>query len=199
MSDAVITYENIYEILRKEKYRTELQKLEKDFLEKVNAYIKDKDDIIQQQKDDTMFSSEIEKIQKQIKNIKKMLKELYEKREAKIIQLALFNSRISSESVEYGDMLDKEKEFYDILLTTFNKFRAEILNVGVKQVLINKPKEIKIEDSKNTVKSVRFLQPIPQLIDENLMTYGPFEKNSVANVPEKMVTLLIKNKIVEEI
>ena len=40
MADNIITYETLYDILRKEKYNQELQKLDNDFFERVLKYLK---------------------------------------------------------------------------------------------------------------------------------------------------------------
>jgi DNA replication initiation complex subunit (GINS family) len=93
--EIALTYENLYEILRSEKYKPELQKLENTFYKDILNYLKEKKSILnsQQKKDSIFAKSEIEKTKKQIKNISKIIRELYEKREIKIIQLGLLGSR----------------------------------------------------------------------------------------------------------
>ena len=88
MEDKLITYETLYEYLRKEKVYPELQQLDTDFFKKVTKYLEEKNNILESHsKKDSMFSKvEIEKTSRQISNIKKILKEIYEKRENKIIQ-----------------------------------------------------------------------------------------------------------------
>ena len=94
MSKVVITYDTLYEILRREKFKKELQKLDDNFFDNTLNYLNDKSKIYESQKEkDSIFSSEFKKTEKTLENTKKILKELYEKRESKIIMLALFSSR----------------------------------------------------------------------------------------------------------
>lgn len=84
MSNITITYDVLYEILRLEKTRKEIQELDKNFFTNLLSYIKEKHTILEtQQKENNIFSKEFEKTQKQIQNIKKMLKELYKEERQK--------------------------------------------------------------------------------------------------------------------
>ena len=94
MKEVIITYENLYEILRREKYRTELQKLDETFYKDVVKYLQEKRAILESQakKDNIFASTELEKTQTQLKNVLKIIRELYEKRENKIVQFSLFKN-----------------------------------------------------------------------------------------------------------
>ena len=72
-----------------------IQELDSLFHEKLVNYIKDKKEILSsQEKKDSIFTPiEVTKTRKQIDNIKKIIREIYEKRESKIVQLSLMNSR----------------------------------------------------------------------------------------------------------
>src|SRR3989344_2263400 len=92
---SVITYENLYEILRKEKYSPEIQAIDKNFYQQLIQYLEEKKAIIESQKNkDSIFANEIQKAQIQLDNLKKIIKELYERRERKIIDLAIFASKM---------------------------------------------------------------------------------------------------------
>jgi DNA replication initiation complex subunit (GINS family) len=82
MSEVVITYENLYELLRREKYRAELQKLEPTFFQDVLGYLKDKQTILNsQEKRDSIFASaEGDKTRTQLRHLQRILTELSEKR-----------------------------------------------------------------------------------------------------------------------
>ena len=87
MPEDLITNEKLYEILRKEKSRSELQQLESNFYDKVKSYIQEKKIIIDSQKEkSTIFSKiELENTKKQIETTRKIINELFEKREQKIL------------------------------------------------------------------------------------------------------------------
>jgi len=202
----IITYENLYELLRKEKYNPEIQELDKDFFKQTINYQEEKEAIIESQKakDSSMFSSEIQKTQTQLSNVKKIIREIYERRESKIIQLALFASRLR-EKPDTSTLLPEEKEFYSELISNFNNFRRDILfsllNASHPKIRKDdKPKPLKtnIQDSSET-KLIKFLHTIPKFMGENKEIYGPFEKEDVACLPTKIAQVLLEKNRAEKI
>ena len=119
--DAIITYEKLYEVLRLEKYKKELQKIDSDFFPKVIKYLEEKKAILQAQesKDSVFASQSVAKTKRQLENTKMILKELYERREGKIIQMALFNSRTNVDLQETDSLLGEEVNFYNSLVDLF--------------------------------------------------------------------------------
>jgi DNA replication factor GINS len=204
MADITITYETLYEILRREKNRTELQELDPLFHEKLAQYIKEKKYILrsQEQKDSIFTTAEVQKTRRQIENIQKIIKELYEKRESKIIQLALMNSRSSISTNDKFLMLNTEKELYDSIVHVLNKNRNEVLHNIAMGNSINsiKPKDLKKDKKpKNNTKKVKFKRKTDKFIGTDLKNYGPFEKGDISELPLEIAELLIKNNQVEEI
>ena len=201
MPETIITYETLYEILRKEKYEKELQSLDRNFFQNVVKYLEEKQNILNSQKDKKgIFSSEIEKTKKQLSNIKKILKELYDRRENKIIQLALFSSRIKGKE-DISAMLPEEKKLYKNLVETLNLFRRDILfNILSPKLPKLKPKDIKIEKKEpKSTKLVRVLHSIPKFVGDDLNVYGPFEREDISNLPKKVAEVLIKKNRAKEI
>ena len=199
----IITYEALYEILRKEKSSSELQTLDENFFQNVVNYIKEKSEILESQKKKTsIFASvEIIKTQKQLDNIKKILKELYERRENKIIQIALFSSRTSQKKENLG-LLEEENEFYQKLENMFSNYRKDILIKILSKKLpkIEEPKDIKTENKeRNKTKLVRFIHSLPKFVGEDLNIYGPFEEEDISNLPLKVAKVLIKKRRAQKI
>jgi len=199
----IITYETLYEILRKEKSSSELQRLDENFFQNVVKYIKEKSEILESQKKKTsIFASvEIVKTQKQVENIKRILKELYERRENKIIQIALFSSR-TSQKKENLSLLEEEEKFYQKLESIFSIYRKDILFKILSKELpkIEEPKDIKIENKdKNKTKLIRFLHSLPKFVGDDLNIYGPFEEEDITNLPYKVAKVLIKKRRAQEI
>ncbi len=203
--DGIITYDKLYEVLRLEKYKKELQRLDLDFYKKVVCYLEEKKSILQSQENkDSIFASQsVVKTKRQLENTKMILKELYEKREGKFIQMALFHSRTGEKAQEIDSLLDEELKLYNSLVNIFNLYRNGMLN----NILQGKVPEIKaekitFEDNKifeKINKMVRFLQPVPKFMGTDMQVYGPFEAEDVANLPENVTEILIKNKRVEEV
>jgi DNA replication initiation complex subunit (GINS family) len=200
-----ITYEVLYDTLRKEKTKTELQKLNDSFYKDVINYIKSKKEILKsQEKKESIFTTlEVQKTRKQIENIQRIIKELYERRESKIIQLALIASRTNILSNDKSLMLEEEKQLYDSLLSQFNHFRNTILNnllQGIPpETKIQEPKALKIDTKPKNTKLIRLIHEVPKFVGTDLNIYGPFEKEDVANLPTEIADLLIKKNKAEEI
>lgn len=201
MGEVVITYETLYELLRREKSRPELQKLDDDFFDNIVAYLKEKQDFVNLQKDkNTLFSSEVDRIKREIDNIRKIIKELYERRELKIINGALTKSIIGVDNPT--NMLNEEKELYDHLHNDLNDFRESILHKILNGSVPVKPKAIKSENSapleeaklvKGKNLTIRFLSAVPKFAGVDGYTYGPFEKEDIAEMPAEVAELLIQN------
>ena len=129
MDNIKITLETLYDILRNEKKREDLQKLEETFFIDVINYLKEKQTFLATKKDDDdLFASgEKDKLEYEIRSIKRILKEIYEKREKKILDIALNRSRTGSEIIDTSAMLKEEKEFYGQILKIMDDFRRGIL------------------------------------------------------------------------
>lgn len=198
MGDSIITYESLYDALRRERSFTELQKLNPDFFKDVVKYLEEKESILDIQRKKSSFISELGKTQIQIENVRKLIKEIYENREKKIIHLAILSSKTEASNVDLSSMLNEEKLFYNSLLEQFNRYRKGILyNLLNKQspIIEESPKELKSHVSQqDDTKLVRFTHPTPKFVGEDMNIYGPFEAEDIANLPEKVATLLIEKK-----
>ena len=202
MPDIIITYENLYEILRREKYRTELQKVDETFFRDVVKYLQEKTAILssQSQKDSIFASTDLVKTQNQIRNIQKILKELYEKRENKILQAALFSSRTQNPQ-DTSAMLPQELAFYRGLKDNLDTYRQGILYQILKNELPNleipdievEQKDLKTEDKTNTI-NVQILEDVPEFVGPDLEVYGPYKKDESLSLQENIAKLLIQTK-----
>ena len=206
-TEGIITYERLYELLRKEKYSQELQKIDEGFFQSVVKYLEEKTAIIQAQKSkESIFSSEIEKTEKQLVNVKKIVKELYEKRENKIMQLALFSSRIKERDVA-SSLLPEERKLFLEVVDTLSHFRESVLERVVERKAPStegrKPKELKREEESSetiqNMKVVRMVHPVPQFVADDMKVYGPFEEEDTSIMPKKAANILIDKKRAEEI
>jgi len=80
----MITYNDLYDTLRKERYSEQLQPIPKNFIKEVSAYLKDKKEIANKKNDD--FSDTILKTKKQFENSIAIFKELILRRKKKILE-----------------------------------------------------------------------------------------------------------------
>lgn len=207
--DISISYETLFEILRRERARAELQELDKKFFEDVISYLNEKKKILNEQKAkiDLFSSTEKERTEKQIENIKKILKETYEKRESKIIDMALNKSRVPGIIVDNSVLLDEEKKFFEQLVELMDNHRKGILfrilegelplleKEKVNAAIAEKePKKEQDMEKKETEKNkiVRFTNSVPSFVGTELEEYGPFEQDEIANLPSELASVLVE-------
>ena len=129
MEDIKITLETLYDILRNEKKREDLQKLENSFFMDVVGYLREKKILFdsKQESNELFAAGERDKLEYELRSIKRILKEIYEKREKKIIDIALNRSRTGSDIIDTSSMLREEKDFYERLLIHLNTYRKSVL------------------------------------------------------------------------
>lgn len=127
MTDVNITYETLFEILRNEKNREDIQELSPTFYTDVISYLNKNKNMLSEIIAKNAPDDEKEDMLRQIKNIKNLIKEIYERREKKIINIALNKSRTKIDNMEADLILPEEKEFYVLSVKTLDLFRNRIL------------------------------------------------------------------------
>jgi len=200
--DINITYEALFELLRRERDRNETQKLSETFYDDVIDYIKEKHAVLNKIKPDK--ESEKEKVKTQIENIKKIVTELYERREKKILDMALNKSRIKGE-VNTSVLLSNEKQLFEKIVALLKEVKTTILNKVLLTELpedfkapTDEKKELTKEQPEKDIKKIRFVHPVPSFIGKNLETYGPFEENETTELPTQLANILInKGRAIE--
>ncbi|MBW2993047.1 hypothetical protein KY317_00560 [Candidatus Woesearchaeota archaeon] len=207
-----ITYETLFELLRREKTREALQKLDSSFFDDVVNYLKEKKASFEELKNKTdLFAvEEKKKTEKQHENTRKIIKEFYERRERKILNMAVDASRTFSSVIDTTAMLEKERLFFDNLVETLNIFRTGVLfnvmEARMPEIMQKKQEntenpEQKPEISETTEKKdklIRFRHAVPRFFGENLEEYGPFEKEDIAKIPSVIADILIEKQRAEE-
>lgn len=122
--EIIISYSTLFELLRREKDREELQKLQETFFDEVRSYVQETQRIAS---GSTLTNfEERSKVEKELYNIKKILKELYEKREKKVVSMALDKSKIKTNIVDSASMLKEEKELFDSLVNLLDENRQYV-------------------------------------------------------------------------
>ena len=199
--DITITYETLFELLRREKNREELQELHKTFFEDVAQYVQEKQQIIAnaEQKSDIFSSVEREKTTTQLANIRRILKEIYERREKKIITMALNKSRTGSNIIDTSAMLPVEKKFFDNLVDVLNKARDEMLFAIFRKNLQQNVQQQEPKPPKKKMKLIRFIKAVPKFVGKELEVYGPFEEEDIASLPAEIADVIISKGRAEEI
>lgn len=208
-----ITYETIFELLRNERNKPELQKLDETFFQDIVDYLKEKTQLSLNSDDELFAANERAKVEKQMLNIKKMLKDLYDKRESKVISMALNKARTGSNIIDTSALLAEEKELFDIITDIFSRFRNDVL-MNLVNAKLPELKKVALESKENEFignpgsdketpdkcnKMVRFLHAVPKFVGKDLEVYGPFEEEDVANLPAEIADILVLKQRAEEI
>lgn len=210
MSEVNITYETLFDLLRKEKTRDELQKFDENFLNDVMDYLKEKKALLEslKTKNDLFAAGEKKRTEVQYENIIKIISELYERREKKIIMMALDKSRASASVVDTTALMKEENVLYQNLVELFNSFRRGILcNIlEAKRICVELPKAIEMpeeeekkEEQKSDKKKVKISEFVPKFVGTDLKEYGPFEAEDEAELPDDVAELLIEKGSAEPI
>ena len=184
----MITYNDIYEAARKERYSDQLQPLAKRFVLDVSNYLKDKKQLAL--KEDDSFSDMIAKTKKQLENANTLFKELIVRRRKKILKLVLVAAEVGISKQDFENMLDVEKSLFEDFMKC----------VDVSDKRLNE--QIRGE-AQTQVKNglILFLKDVEELIDGNGEKIGPFEKGQMANLPKEISKILVedgKAEFVEE-
>ncbi|MBU0959575.1 MAG: hypothetical protein KKB31_06520 [Nanoarchaeota archaeon] len=173
----MITYNDIYEAARKERYSDQLQAIPKNFVDEVSSYLKDKKEMASKESDD--FSDVIIKTKKQLENAITLFKELILRRRKKILNLVLIASETGISKQDFDNMFKFEKELFEDMMAcidTSDKKLDGSLNGGGKV-------EIKNE-------MVTFKEDIAEFMGLDGEKMGPFSKGDLANLPKEIVNIL---------
>jgi DNA replication initiation complex subunit (GINS family) len=214
MVDIRINYETLFDLLRREKNREELQSLDKDFYEQVLAYLKEKKDSLSRKDDELFASAEKEKLKIQFQNIRRIIKELYERREKKVINMAMSRARTGSDVIDTSALLPSEKEYFDDQVRLFVQYKDKVLDriLNVKEfdskteeraVESEKQVEKREENNEETQKTfvaasapdrkkVLILDSMPKFMGLNNEVLGPFNEGEEVELDSQIADVLVK-------
>jgi DNA replication initiation complex subunit (GINS family) len=180
----MISYNEIYEAARKERYSEQLQPIQKNFIAEVSKYLKEKKELVS---NEGQFSDNILKVKKQLENATTLFKELIIRRRKKILNLVLIASETGISKQDFENMLSIEKElFEDLMKCTESSDRKlnGLLSSGEDEA-----------EQKNEM--VVFLNNVEEFVGLDGNILGPFEKGQIANLPKQIVKILLDGKKVE--
>ena len=176
----MITYNDIYEASRKERYSEQLQQLPKNFIQEIADYLKDKKEIAS--KEDDVFSDVIIKTKKQLENAITLFKELMLRRRKKLLNLVLVAAEVGISKQDFENMLQIEKELFEELMKCI-----DFLDKKLNNSLTGK----KEENKKNEL--LCFLDNVEEFVGLDGESVGPFEKGQIANLPKEIAKILVED------
>jgi len=180
----MITYNDIYETARKERYSDQLQPISKNFITEVANYLKEKKGVIS--KEDDIFSDTIAKTKKQLENAVILFKELMLRRRKKILDLVLIASETGISKQDFENMLELEKDLFEDIMKCVDSSDKKLNEV------LNGKKE---EKKKNIL--LVFKTDVEEFLDLDGEKIGSFEKGQIANLSSEIAKILIDDKKAE--
>ncbi|MEM5879414.1 MAG: hypothetical protein QXU74_02900 [Candidatus Aenigmatarchaeota archaeon] len=176
MAEEMITFELIRKIQREEERSPKLSKLPENFYSNVKNYLQQKRKILEKMED--------RKASIELKNIERLVEDIFNRRERKIVTQAINSARIG---LTIENLTDEERDFFNRVKEIIKERREKVL-----KELVEKGEE------KETVSMVVFKEAVPEFVGADLKTYGPFEKGDIAKLPEENVKVLVEKGLVEE-
>ncbi len=123
-------------------------------------------------------------------NLKRVVEEIFSLREKKLLNKALICSRTGD--FEETGLSSSEKETFRKLVEVINKHKTSLNS------LFEAPGKKSTSGKALNKVSLRILKDIPSFVGADMKEYGPFSKNGVAELPEKVAKLLVSRKIAEK-
>lgn len=176
----MITYNDIYEALRKERYSEQLQPMTKKFLKDVSEYFQDKKN---SSIEDNPLSESLMKNKKQFENAITMFKELMLRRKKKILNLVFIAAETGLTKRDSENMLQFEKTLFESLITSM-----EISDRELTQSMKNE--EI-IETKKNSI--ILFKERVEEFLDLEGNKTGPFNAGEIASLSSDIAKILVSS------
>src|SRR3989344_373196 len=174
----MITYNELYEASRKERYSEQLQNLPKDFISSVSEYLKEKRSM--SSKEDDAFSDIITKTKKQLESATLLFRELIIRRRKKILNLVLIAAETGISRQDFDNMLDFEKELFNELMKC-----VDFSDKKLSQTLNGE------QDKKKKNELILFKDSVAEFVGLDGGKMGAFEKGDIVNIPEEIAKILV--------
>lgn len=174
----MISYNDLYEILRKEKFSEGLQMLPKEFLNEFSEYLNERKG--QALKEGDLFADSMAKTKKQLENSIALFKELILRRKKKLLNLVFVAAETGIMKRDYENMLPFERDLFEKLVKAFEDEDKELGKV------FNGKKSETLK-----FKMVILNQNVEQFVDMMGNVVGPFAAGELANLDAEICEILV--------
>lgn len=176
----MISYTDLYEILRKEKYSETMQPLPKNFLIEVALFIQEMRD--QATQEENSFMDGNVKSKKQLENSIALFKELILRRKKKILNLAFVATETGIMKRDFETMMNFERGLFEKFIKAFEDSDKELSST------LHGKKETNGGPSH---KMILFTHAVEQFVDMSGKTVGPYGVGSLANIDSEVAAVLV--------
>ncbi len=174
MADETITYELIRRIQLEEQRIPKLTRIPENFFKSVDDYVRQKRQMSLRDDRKNVF---------ELKNLERLVENVYSRREEKILKFALTAAKTN---MLPENLLEEEKKFFNSLVESIKRRREENL------------KRILAAEKKEEATMVVFKEEVPEFVGSDTKSYGPFRKGDIAKLPEDNMKILVERGIAEE-
>ncbi|MBM3230554.1 DNA replication complex GINS family protein [Candidatus Pacearchaeota archaeon] len=175
----MLSYTDLYEVVRKEKYGDVLQGLPKGFLEDIMAFLQEKRG--QTTKDDGLFQEEVVKQRKQLDNSLALCKELMRLRRKKLLQLVHIATETGIMKRDYENMLPFERTMFDSFVQAAERSDKEMQKI-LHSSAVTVP----------TQKMILFTQPVEPFVSMTGEMLGPYVTGELAHLDASITDVLVQ-------
>lgn len=180
----MITYNDLYETLRKEKYSESLQPLTNKFLLEFKEYLEDKKTL--STGETNLFHDSDIKSKKQLENSITLFRELMLKRKKKILNLVFVAAETGIMKKDYENMLPFERKIFDNFVKLFEESDKDVYNLLHSH-----------EKTNENYKMIIIKNDIDQFMDSKGNFLGPFKSKQLINLDSEVAQILVnENKAV---
>ncbi len=165
----MLTYETISKIVKEEKNTNKPVKLPEGFFEDVRMYLSKKEKITEKEDEWELGS------------VKRLLQDLLELRERKILIMALYAVR---SGIVPENLTEEEKEFFNMIVEDVKAWQEK------KKLVLDSRPEPKVV--------VAATAHLPRFVGMDMKNYGPFSPGDVATLPAENARLLVEKGIARE-
>jgi DNA replication factor GINS len=187
-----ITYEVLFDVLRREKENNELQSLDDTFYDDVADYIaKKRQNVSGSTSSYDGLDDEKDKIQ--LRNILRTVEEIYNIRERKVLGLARRKARSTKNLIDTTKLLPEERSLFDDAVSLLEDQRVDVL--GEMKGKIDQPHDdqtgVEADEDEDSV-TVEIQRQLPKFLGTDKNVYGPFDEGQEVELPESVAELLVK-------
>lgn len=176
MEEETVTFEIIRKVQREEQRSPKLTKLPEGFYEGVVKYL--------ERKRETAKRLEDRKVSIEIKNVERLVEDIFNRRERKIVNFAINSARTG---LPVENLTEEEKKLFDEILKLLKKRRDSFFEMVKKTG----------EEAHGEI--IMFKEDVPEFVGSDGKTYGPFKKGDVAKIPEDNAKVFIERGVAEKI
>lgn len=177
----MITYRDIYEAAKRERYSENLQPIAKSFVRDVSKYLKEKREVAS--REEVVFSDALLKTKKQLENAITLFQELLRRRRKKILNLVLIASETGVSKRDFENMFLIEKGLFEDMVQCVERSDRRL------NELLNGKKDDEV--LVNTM--IMFTEVVEEVVAPSGEKFGPYAVGDFANIPKGVASIFVED------